>query len=116
MEGRDTPDISRLDFPAYHRQPSAPTNLITHHAIDVNVAIGCGGVAVYPGDVIVGDPEGVAVIPCHLAQDVAEDCIEMERFELFVGERVADGRPISGLYPPEEDTLREYQQWTRDEK
>ncbi len=111
---RDTPDIARLDFPAYHRQPSAPTNLIKHHAIDIDVAIGCGGVAVYPGDVVVGDAEGVVVIPAHLAVEVAEECREMERFEAFVQERVRAGRSILGLYPPDDETKMEYEQWVLD--
>lgn len=110
---RDTPDIALLDFPAYHRRPSAPTNLIKHHAIDINVAIGCGGVAVYPGDVVVGDAEGVVVIPSHLAMEVAQDCVEMERFEAFVQEQVAAGRSILGLYPPDDKTTTEYEQWIK---
>ncbi|GMQ93524.1 MAG: ribonuclease activity regulator RraA [Acidimicrobiia bacterium] len=110
---RDTPDIARLHFPAYHRQPTAPTNLIKHHAIDINVAIGCGGVAVYPGDVVVGDAEGVVVIPSHLATEVAQDCLEMERFEAFAQEQVSVGRSILGLYPPDDETAAEYEQWIR---
>lgn len=108
---RDTPDIAQLDLPAYHREPSAPTNLIKHHAIDIDVAIGCGGVAVYPGDLVVGDAEGVVVIPAHLGVEVAEECSEMERFETFVRERVSAGRSILGLYPPDDETKIEYEQW-----
>jgi len=108
---RDTPDIARLDLPAYHCQPSAPTNLIKHHAIDIDVAIGCGGVPVYPGDVIVGNGEGVVVIPVRFAAEVAEECREMERFETFVQERVTAGRSILGLYPPDDETRIEYEQW-----
>lgn len=108
---RDTPDIAQLDLPAYHRRPSAPTNLIKHHAIDIDVPIGCGGVAVYPGDLVVGDAEGVVVIPGNLGVEVAEECSEMERFETFVQERVSAGRSILGLYPPDDETRIEYEQW-----
>jgi len=108
---RDTPDVAKLAFPAYHRRPSAPTNLTKHHAVDVNVPIGCGGVPVYPGDVVVGDPEGVVVIPLRIATEVALECLEMERFETFVQERVAQGRTILGLYPPDDETKTEYEGW-----
>src|SRR5438093_3250843 len=68
---RDSGAIAAMDFPVYCAGGSAPLNLIHHHAIDLNVPIGCGGVAVYPGDIIVGDKEGVVVIPYHLADEVA---------------------------------------------
>ena len=65
---RDSMEIAQLPFPAYCRGPSAPTNLIKHHAVDINVPIGCGGVPVFPGDIIVGDGEGVVVIPAEIAE------------------------------------------------
>ena len=60
---RDSPEIAAIGFPAFCRAPSAPTNLVHHHAIDIDVPIGCGGVPVYPGDWVVGDGEGVVVVP-----------------------------------------------------
>ena len=88
---RDLPEIARLPFPAYHAAPAAPTNLIKHHAVDLDVPIACGEVAVYPGDVLVGDGEGVAVIPQHIAEDVAEEAFEQTAFEDFVQEQVERG-------------------------
>jgi regulator of RNase E activity RraA len=96
---RDSPEIATMPFPVYHQRPSAPTNLTLHQALDINVPIGCGDVAVFPGDVLVGDREGVFVIPAHLADEVAIEAIEMTAFEDFVGEEVAKGRSILGLYP-----------------
>src|ERR1700752_3159760 len=64
---RDSPEIASLAIPAYHHRPSAPTNLTHHHALDIDVPIGCADVAVFPGDAMVGDGEGVVVIPAHLA-------------------------------------------------
>ena len=69
---RDSGRDSQMDFPVFCAGGSAPLNLLHHHAIDQNIPIGCGGVAVYPGDVIVGDDEGVVVIPQHLADEVAD--------------------------------------------
>jgi regulator of RNase E activity RraA len=109
---RDSPDIAKLGFPAYHQRPSAPTNLTLHQAIDINVPIGCGDVAVWPGDVVVGDAEGVIVIPADIADEVAAEATEMTVFEDFVQEKVLEGRPILGLYPPTEEQSRtEFAAW-----
>src|SRR5262245_31045991 len=81
---RDSPQIARMPFPAYHAAAAAPTNLIRHHAVDLNVPIACGEVPVYPGDIVVGDDEGVAVIPQHIAEEVAEEAFEQTAFEDFV--------------------------------
>jgi len=103
---RDSPDIAKLGFPAYHHRPSAPTNLTLHQAIDINVPIGCGDAPVFPGDVIVGDAEGVIVIPAHMADEIAAEATEMTSFEDFVQEKVLEGRSILGLYPPTEEQSR----------
>jgi regulator of RNase E activity RraA len=109
---RDSPDIAKLGFPAYHQRPSAPTNLTLHQAIDINVPIGCGDVAVWPGDVVVGDAEGVIVIPADIADEVAIEATEMTVFEDFVQEKVLEGRSILGLYPPTEEQSRtEFAAW-----
>lgn len=109
---RDSPDIARLGFPAYHQRPSAPTNLTLHQAIDIDVPIGCGDTPVFPGDIVVGDAEGVVVIPAHLADEVAAEAVEMTVFEDFVQEKVLEGRSILGLYPPTEEATRtEFAAW-----
>jgi regulator of RNase E activity RraA len=100
---RDSPDIAAMRFPAYHHRPSAPTNLTLHQALDIDVPIGCGDVAVFPGDVVVGDGEGVCVIPAHLAAAIADEAVEMTAFEDFVAEEVLKGRSILGLYPPTDE-------------
>jgi regulator of RNase E activity RraA len=109
---RDSPEIARLPFPTYHQRPAAPTNLTLHQALDINVPIGCGDAPVWPGDVIVGDAEGVVVIPAHLADEVAVQAVEMTVFEDFVAEKVLEGRTILGLYPPTEERSRiEFSAW-----
>jgi len=97
---RDSPEISDLGFPAYHNRPSAPTNLTLHQAIDINVPIGCGDVAVFPGDIVVGDREGVVIIPSQIADEIAQEAFEMTAFEDYVSEQVQAGHTIIGLYPP----------------
>jgi len=103
---RDSPEIATLSMPAYHNRPSSPTNLTLHQALDMNVPIGCGDVAVWPGDVLVGDAEGVVVIPAHLADEIAAEAVEMTVFEDFVTEKVLEGRTILGLYPPTDEQSR----------
>ncbi|KJV10774.1 hypothetical protein VZ95_02760 [Elstera litoralis] len=111
---RDSPEIAELDIPAYHNRPSAPTNLTHHQALDINVPIGCGDVAVFPGDVVVGDGEGVIVIPAHLADEIADEAVEMTAFEDFVTEQVLAGRSILGLYPPtEEQSKLDFAAWRK---
>ena len=96
---RDAPEIAKLGIPTYHNRPAAPTNITLHQALDINVPIGCGDAPVFPGDVIVGDGEGVVVIPAHLADEIAAEAVEMTAFEDFVTEEVRKGRSIIGLYP-----------------
>jgi regulator of RNase E activity RraA len=106
---RDCPDIAKLDFPVYCVAPSAPTNLIRHHAVDINVPIACADVAVFPGDIIVGDAEGVVVIPRPVADKVAEEAARMTLFEDWVENRVRAGASTFGLYPPDAATRAEFE-------
>jgi regulator of RNase E activity RraA len=111
---RDAEEIARLDMPVYHHRPAAPTNLTVHQALDINVPIGCGDAPVFPGDVIVGDGDGVVVIPAHLADEVAAEGVEMTAFEDFVTEQVLSGRSIVGLYPATKDeTLADFAAWRK---
>ena len=111
---RDSAQIAQMDFPVYCAGGSAPLNLIHHHAIDLNVPIGCGGVPVYPGDIVVGGDEGVVVIPRHLADEVARDAVEQEKMEAFILERVEGGARLAGTYPPTAETRAAYEVWRRD--
>ena len=111
---RDSAEIAALNFPAYHHRPSAPTNLTLHHAIDINVPIGCGDAPVFPGDVILGDKDGVIVIPAHLADEIAAEAVEMTAYEDFVTERVHTGQCIFGLYSStDEKNLTAFAEWGR---
>ena len=113
---RDSGPIAAMDFPVYCAGGSAPLNLIHHHAIDLNVPIGCGGVAVYPGDIMVGDDEGVVVIPQHLADEVARDAAEQEVMEAFLLERIEGGAALPGTYPPNAQTRAAFEVWRQERK
>jgi regulator of RNase E activity RraA len=111
---RDAGPIGAMaQFPVFCAGPSAPLNLAHHHAVESNVPIGCGGVAVYPGDIVVGDRDGVAVIPRAMADEIAEDSTEQEQLEAFLLERVAAGAALSGTYPPNEATRTAYATWRK---
>lgn len=110
---RDTRQIGKMDFPVYCAGPSAPLNLVHHHAADMNVPIACGGVAVYPEDIIVGDAEGVVVIPRHLAGEVARDGAAQELMEEFIVGEIRAGRPLPGTYPPNAETKARFEAWRK---
>ncbi len=110
---RDTPDIERLAFPAFHRRPAPAAAPIRFHAADLGLPIGCGGVGVYPGDIVVGDPEGVVVIPRQLVREIADEAFEMTAYDAFVSEKVAEGRPLFGLYPSTAGSRDEFDTWRK---
>ncbi len=105
---RDLAGFTGLDLPTYAVGASPTTNLAQHHVVDMQLPIGCAEVPVYPGDVMVGDEDGVVCIPRHLAAEVARDAMEQERLEEFVLSRIEGGRPLRGTYPPDQQTLAEY--------
>jgi regulator of RNase E activity RraA len=106
---RDYPGIQELDWPTYARGRHAGMNTTRLYPADNNVPIGCGGVAVLPGDVIVGDAEGVIVIPFGLAAEVAHAAAEQEALEDFILEKVRGGCSILGVYPAAAETLAEFE-------
>ena len=110
---RDSPVIAELGMAAYAAAMNAHTNKTIHHPSEIQVPIACGDVAVYPGDIIVGDEEGVVVVPAHLAEQVAQTAAEMEEKEVFITEKIQAGASIIGVYPPDEKTLAEYEEWKR---
>ena len=110
---RDSPVIAELGMAAYAAAMNAHTNKTIHHPSEIQVPIACGDVAVYPGDIIVGDEEGVVVVPAHLAEQTAQTAAEMEEKEVFITEKIQAGASIVGVYPPDEKTLAEYEEWKR---
>ena len=109
---RDADTIKELSIRAYHQRPSSPTNLTINEAIDINVPIGCGDAPVFPGDIIVGDNDSVIVIPAEIADEIADEAVEMTAYEDFVVEKVKAGASIIGLYPATRDeNLEEFAAW-----
>lgn len=111
---RDTPEIEKSAMPAYHAHPAAPTNLIRHHAVDLNTPISCGEAPVFPGDIMVGDGEGVCVIPAHIAEEVAHEAFEQTAFEDWVQEEIESGKPLFGTYPPSPEAKEKFAKWRKE--
>jgi len=109
---RDTSEIASLTFSSFQNRASAPTNLTLHEALEFEVPVACGDVAVFPGDIIVGDMDGVIVIPQHIVDEIASEGLQMTSYEDFVMEKVTQGTPVIGLYPLiDEDLKMEFEQW-----
>ena len=108
---RDTPGVTELDIPTYYRAANASSLWNAHIPLDVDVPITCAGVLVMPGDVIVGDAEGVVVLPFALAEEIAHAAVEVEEREAFALERVKAGESFRGLYPLSDERRSEYETW-----
>lgn len=108
---RDADTIAAMAMPCFCAGPVAPTNLARHHAVDIDVPIGCGGAPVFPGDIVVGDGDGVIVIPSAIAQEIACEVGPMEEFEAFALEQVRGGQPVIGTYPPNAATQARFETW-----
>lgn len=110
---RDYPAIADMGFPVYAKGAASPPHPVRHLAVDMNVPIGCAEVLVMPGDIMVGDAEGVVCVPRHVADQVAKSGAELDRLETFLLEKIRAGAPVPGTYPPSEALLREYEVWQR---
>ncbi|MGD0375201.1 MAG: fumarylacetoacetate hydrolase family protein [Streptosporangiaceae bacterium] len=108
---RDYATVADLGIPTYSQGPHPAVLGRRHVPWDVDVTISCGGAAVQPGDVIVGDADGLVVIPPVLAAELADAAAEQEREEAFIAEQVAAGQPVDGLYPLNATWREKYEQW-----
>ncbi len=113
---RDTYRFSDLDLPVYFRAPHATTSSVAHYAADMRVPIGCGGVLVMPGDTVVGDAEGVVIIPTRLTEEIAIAATHQELVEEFALEQIRGGSRIGGLYPLSSAAEKDFQRWCDNRK
>lgn len=108
---RDGMELAEMDLPVWSSGVTATTRLSYHHVADLQVPIGCAGVAVYPGDVIHGDGDNITVVPAHLAEEMAALCEQRDDIEAYLAMRVRAGEPLWGLYPPDDRTRRQHVEW-----
>lgn len=108
---RDTPSMRRIGLPAFQRQAAPPATPLALHPVELHGPVGCAGVAIYPGDVIVGDGEGVVAIPRRLADEIAGEAADAAGYEEFAEAHIARGRSIFGLFPATAESRTEYDRW-----
>lgn len=111
---RDEIGVLQVGLPIWCMGAAAPASITELSGGGLQEPIACGGVAIIPGDVLVCDDDGVVCIPRHLADEVARDGVEQDRFEQWVQARIEEGRSTIGLYPPSPETRAEYEAWIRD--
>lgn len=110
---RDARGVRATGLPVWCAGVAAPPSVAGLTFVGWQQPVGCGGVAVFPDDVIVLDGDGAVVIPAALVDQVAERAPEAEQMESWILEQVNAGRPLPGLYPPAPETLAEYEAWRR---
>jgi regulator of RNase E activity RraA len=110
---RDIAGVIKVGLPAYQRRASPPATPVGLHSADMDVPIGCAGVAIYPGDIVVGDNDGVVVLPVGIADELATEALETATYDEFAEQRITAGRSIMDIFPPADDVLREYQEWKK---
>ena len=108
---RDADGVLASGLPVWCPGAAAPASIANLSDGELNVPIGCGGVAVIPGDWIIADNDGVVVVPKNFAEEIARDGLEQEIHEEFILTQVKNGAPIPGHYPPNEVNVSKYREW-----
>lgn len=110
---RDFAEVRGFNIPVFS-QGAHPSVLGRRHVPwETDVTIACGGAAVQPGDIIMGDRDGVIVIPPHLLEEIAREAAAQEREDAWVAERVAEGHPVDGLFPMNAEWRAKYEAETK---
>ena len=110
---RDVQGVMATGLPVWCQGTAAPASVAGLTFVGWQEPVGCGGVAVFPNDVVVADADGAIVIPAALLAEVIAEAVEQERMEAWIIAEVAAGVPLPGLYPPNEETKARYAAWVR---
>lgn len=105
---RDIEGIAATGLPIWAQGAAAPPAVVGMTFVNWQEPVGCGGVAIYPDDLIVADADGAIVVPQALVAELVEPAVEQERLEAWILSEVLDGAPLTGLYPPNEENLARY--------
>ena len=108
---RDMAGVLNTGLPVWCQGAAAPPSVAALTFVNWQEPIGCGGVAVYPDDLVVVDDDGAVLIPAALVEDVVRVAPEQERMETWIMDEVSNGAKLPGLYPPNEENLKRYKDW-----
>jgi regulator of RNase E activity RraA len=108
---RDMAGVLNTGLSVWCGGAAAPPSVASLTFVNWQEPIGCGGVSVYPDDVVVADDDGAVLIPAALVEEVARVAPEQERMETWIMGEVLKGATLPGLYPPNEDNLKRYKDW-----
>lgn len=108
---RDFTAVADLEMPTWFANPHPAVLGRRHIPWDTDITIACGGATVQPGDIIVADADGILVIPPAIAEELADDCIQQEKEEVFIFEMVKQGNSVDGLYPMNSEWQARYKEW-----
>ena len=108
---RDMAGVLNTGLPVWCQGAAAPPSVAALTFVNWQEPIGCGGVAVYPDDLVVVDDDGAVLIPAALIEDVVRVAPEQERMETWIMDEVSNGAKLPGLYPPNEENLKRYKDW-----
>ena len=108
---RDMTGVLKTGLAVWCQGAAAPPSVAGLTFVNWQEPIGCGGVAVYPDDLVVVDDDGAVLIPAALVEDVVRIAPEQERMETWIMDEVTNGAKLPGLYPPNEDNLKRYKDW-----
>lgn len=108
---RDLPGVLDSGLPVWCQGTAAPASVAGLTFVGWQEPVGCGGVAVFPNDVIVADDDGAVLIPAALLEEVTAAAIEQERLEAWIMQEVQAGAKLPGLYPPDEANRARYEAW-----
>ena len=106
---RDLPELAGMPFQVYTRRGQAAAVAPVLMSIDYQVPVRIGNVTVIPGDILVGERHGILVIPAAIADEVVDAALAKSELEEFQRKLLLEGRSIDGVYPPNEETLREFE-------
>jgi len=110
---RDIAGVIKVGLPAYQHAPAPPATPIGLHSVDFDLPIACAGVAVYPGDIVVGDRDGVVVLPAAIAEELAIEAQETFAYDEFAEGKIAAGGSIMDVFPPSDPVQREFDAWKK---
>ena len=113
---RDAAGVIASGLPVWSRGQAASPSVAGLTFVGWGEPIGCGGVAVFPGDIIVADQDGVVAIPASLLNDVAELAVDQERLEAWTIDQVRAGHALPGLYPANAENLARYEAFKREQR